>query len=99
MGRALGTQTGTGTVGVQRQYHTDDQGNVLAISDDSQATAVSYDIGAFGNVRSGSATDQPLDFVGGQGYQRDADAGTVDGELVAGVGVSLEPQMNTDTGR
>ncbi len=74
LGRALGTQTGTGLVGVERQYHTDEQGTVLAISDDSQASAVTYQTDAWGNVQSGSATDQPLDYGGGLGYQRDPDS-------------------------
>ncbi len=32
VGRALGTQTGAGITGVERQYHTDEQATVLAIS-------------------------------------------------------------------
>lgn len=60
---------------LNRQYHLDSQGNALAITDGSQTVETDFVLDARGNVLSGSAAGNRLDYLGGLGYWRDPDLG------------------------
>ncbi len=73
LARVIGHRSGG--VNLNRQYHTDAMANVEAITDSTQATEVKPVVDAWGNLLSGSATDQPYDYTGGLGYWHDPDLG------------------------
>ena len=77
MGAGLTRSIGVDANGhpVVRQYHTDAQGSVLAITDGTGAPVTNYQIDAWGNVLSGSAPGNAFDFLGGLGYWSDPDLG------------------------
>src|SRR6185503_15583772 len=70
LSRAVGDRAGAP---VNRQYHQDALGTELAITDGSQTKEASYVIDAWGNVISGSAAENPAQYVGGHGYWTDPD--------------------------
>jgi RHS repeat-associated protein len=72
----------TRTIGVDangnplvRQYHTDAQGSVLAITDERGNPVTGYQIDAWGNVLSGGSPGNAFDYLGGLGYWSDPDLG------------------------
>ena len=76
-GAGLSRGFGQASAGVaaDRQYHLNEHGNVIATSDASQNTETSFQYDAFGNVLSGSATNNSYDYAGDSGYWRDLDTG------------------------
>jgi RHS repeat-associated protein len=71
LARVVGKRSGNVTT--NRQYHTDAMANVEAITDGTQTAEVKPTVDAWGNLLSGSATDQPFDYTGGLGYWHDPD--------------------------
>jgi len=74
---------------VYRQYHTDAQGSVLAITDGNANLVTNYQIDAWGNVLSGSSPGNAFDFLGGLGlcYSRSLISR---GEVRVGTGFGAE---------
>src|SRR5579871_2115402 len=71
--KMLGT-TALGTL-VNRQYHEDAQGSVLATTRSLGLLETHYRTDTWGNVLSGSAADNSAIYLGGLGYWQDANVG------------------------
>ncbi len=60
---------------LNRQYHLDALGSVLATSGSNQSIETQYQTDAFGNIRAGSAADNPHVYLGGLGYWNEPNLG------------------------
>ena len=67
----MGSRHSTGTA-INRNYHEDIQGTVLALSGSGGTLETSYHTDSWGNIVSGSAADNPHIYLGGLGYWEDA---------------------------
>ena len=63
--RAVGTNSTGATL--NRQFHLDAQGSVVATTTSSQSVETTYQTDAWGNVLSGSANSNPAIYMGGSG--------------------------------
>ena len=71
--RAVGTNSTGATL--NRQFHLDALGNVVATTTSSQSVETTYQTDAWGNVLSGSANSNPAIYLGGLGYWQEAALG------------------------
>ena len=70
--RTVGTNSTGATL--NRQFHLDAQGNVVATTTSSQSVETTYQTDAWGNVLSGSANSNPAIYLGGSGLLAGSDA-------------------------
>jgi RHS repeat-associated protein len=68
--RALGIHASGSAI--NRNYHADNQGGILALSGASGTVETDYHTDSWGNVASGTAVDNPYIYLGGLGYWEDS---------------------------